>query len=308
MKKFLIILVLAGLSEFIFSQTQYKLPIESGTWKVENVYCEMKETVPGNGNWEETHARNYNYFSSIGDSMINDTNYFIIESSREGILGAVRQDSLLVFYRPLKNSEFSEEVLLYDFSVTDTFSIKTVHETIETFNVLSIDIIEIEGVKRKRIEFDDNSGLYIGKYWIEGIGSTGGILKPYYPTPIPTCSDCCGVEENLVCLINNDEELLYLNDSYYNCDSLLLSIPEQRIKETLSFRINGDILTISSFTPQQKIEKIELFDSLGRLVFWDKCKNQEYNQIRLMKNRINIIRVTTDAGYITKKFIIESNR
>lgn len=300
MKKFLIISLLTGLSASMFSQTQYQFPIESGTWKVEYVFCTMKETILGNEDWRKTYSRNYNYFSSIGDSVINDKSYFIIESSLEGIIGAVRQDSLLIFYRPLKDLEFSEEVLLYDFSVTDHFSIKTVHGSIETFNVLSIDTVEIEGVQRKRIEFDDNSGHFIGKYWIEGIGSTGGILKPYYPTPIPTCSDCCGIEENLVCLKNNDEGLLYLKDNYYDCDSLFVSITEQKVEETLDFKINGDMLTISSLTPKQKIEKIELFDSLGRLIFLDKRNTQ----IRLMKNRINIIRVTTDSGNITKKFII----
>lgn len=304
MKKLLIILVFTELSVSVFSQTQFQLPIESGTWKVEYVFCTMKETIPGNEDWRKTYSRNYNYFFSIGDSIINDTSYFVIVSSLEGIIGAVRQDSLQIFYRPLNDLEFSEEVMLYDFSVTDHFSIKTAHGTIETFNVLSIDTIEIEGVKRKRIKFDDNSGHYIGKYWIEGIGSTGGILKPFYPTPIPTCSDCCGIEENLVCLNDNDEGLLYLNDNYFDCDSLLVSITGQKIKETLDFRINGDLLIISSLTPQQKIEKIELFDSLGRLIFMDKRNNQ----IRLMKNRINIIRVTTDSGYITRKFVIENNR
>lgn len=45
MKKALIIALLNGFSLSIFSQTQYKLPIESGTWKVEYVICTMKGTI-----------------------------------------------------------------------------------------------------------------------------------------------------------------------------------------------------------------------------------------------------------------------
>ncbi len=305
MKNILIILLFLGLSNVIYSQSQYQLPIESGVWKVENVYCRMNESELGNEGWGKSYLRNFTSFYSHGDSVINDTTYFIIESSTEGLMGALRQDSALVFYKPFQNSKFKSEILLYDFNVTDRFSIKTPYETIETFNVVTIDSIEIDGINRKRIEFDDYSGHYIGKYWIEGIGSTGGILKPYYPTPIPTCLDCCGVEENLVCLKNEDGGIFYIKDNYFDCDSLVSAI-ERKPRSKIIFALNDKVLTITNNENQQSIEKIELFDNMGRLIFVEKIVNQKNNQIKLTGKGMNIIRVTTDSGCVIKKYIINN--
>jgi len=185
-------------------------------WKDELYICQVDYQT-----YEKQYNREYHEIISAGDTLINDTLYFkLIEDG--SYKGAFRQDSCKIFYRAAASNK---EALLYDFCITDTFYSPFFEKT---FTVTEIDSVQMGDTKRKRIFFDDIPGLEIGKFWIDGMGSSGGLLKPTYLTDFPTCDLCCGVEQNLVCY-SVDGNLLYLNENYYRCDSLLTHLKEKKL-------------------------------------------------------------------------------
>lgn len=202
----------------IYSQEFTTFPKTNGLWKDERYTCSVNYQTD-----EKEYSREYHEIISAGDTLINDTLYFkLIEDG--SYIGALRQDSCKIFYR---SAASNNEALLYDFCITDTFYSSYFEKT---FTVTKIDSVQMGDTKRKRIFFDDAFGLEIGKFWIDGMGSSGGLLKPTYITDIPTCELCCGVEQNLVCY-SVDGNLLYLNENYYSCDSLLTHFKEEKISE-----------------------------------------------------------------------------
>lgn len=191
--------------------SQEQLPLENGRWKGETVDC----TVDDFFNFKTYSYTTYDEYS-LGDTTINDTVYQAFYTSYEGYVGGVRQDSCLVYFRPSASiSEDTCEVVLYDFGVTDSFAIKRWGYTF-VVDVSLIDSVSINGKMHKRIRFEENGVL--GKYWIEGIGSNSGLLKPYFPTAMLPCICFCGSEDNLVCL-SVDDENLFLNDKYNSCET-----------------------------------------------------------------------------------------
>ena len=93
-------------------------------------------------------------------------------------VGNIKEVEQKIYFRNLKN----EQGLLYDFSAKVGDSIKTVNKFLElrdsiTFKVLKIDTVNYFGIDRKRLELNDIlSGCT--DYWIEGIGSESGLLRP----------------------------------------------------------------------------------------------------------------------------------
>jgi hypothetical protein len=290
----------------VTAQDNMILPLETGIWKQENVICTYVSYIENNETkWHKEYSRYYSDVYSTGDTVINDTNYLLIENKNFGIVGAIRQDTNLVYYRPFSESGIGDEVILYDFNVTDIFTIKTIYGKEVSFNVLNIDTINIEGANRKRIEFDDEGGLFIGKYWIEGIGSTGGLLKPFYPTEIPTCEDCCGVQDNLVCLTDNDE-LLFLKDNYYNCDSIVSSIKMLNESVGIDFGLKeSNLLTISTNSGNY-IYLVEIYEQKGNMIIKQKVNRTNTFQIRLYNSGLNIVKVYSYKGIETEKIIINN--
>ena len=299
---FFIILFMSTL--IVAAQNNIILPLETGIWKQENVTCTNVSYIENNETkCHEEYSRYYSDVYSTGDTVINDTNYLLIENKNLGIIGAIRQDTNLVYYRPFDESGIGDEVLLYDFNVTDIFTTTTEFGNEVSFNVLNIDTINVKGVNRKRIEFDDEGGLFIGKYWIEGIGSTGGLLKPFYPTAIPTCDDCCGIQDNLVCLTDNDE-LLFLKDNYYNCDSIVSSIKMRNNSVGIDIGIKeSNILIVNTDT---YIYLVEIYDQIGNLIIKQKTNQINTFEMRLYNSGLNIVKVYSDKGIETKKIIINN--
>lgn len=302
-RKFIGVLFLLVLFRVAAQETMH-LPLETGVWKQELVSC--TKVYDGVSEHEEINRYYYDYYKA-GDTIINEIKYAAIFKTDDGIIGAIRQDSNRVYYRPLNGSGNNEEVVLYDFNVSDIFTINTFNNREISFNVVKIDSVNINGLNRKRIEFDDEEGLFIGKYWIEGIGSSGGLLKPFYPTDIPTCLNCCGVVENLVCLKTNDE-LLFLKDNYFDCDSILTSH-----KKTLDFRRleiivkESNLLSVNT-NSSNKIRLIEISNVLGQLILRQKVNHLTQFQMRLDYNGLNIIKVYTDNGTKSKKVLINNKR
>ena len=121
----------------------------------------------------------------------------------------IREDTLRrqVF---LANSSFSEEILLYDFSLEtgDTVTRNTYINygggIQNNFIVSHIDTVNIGGVLRKKIYISCSEHLIFTSFasteaWIEGIGGNLGLLFPIF---IYDTTDVC--ENLLICFSDND--------------------------------------------------------------------------------------------------------
>jgi hypothetical protein len=95
-------------------------------------------------------------------------------------VGTIKEVEQKIYFRNLDNNQG----LLYDFSLKQGDSIKSVNtsalfrDTI-TFRVVKIDTINYFGINRKQFEVVDVLSR-MTDYWIEGIGSTEGLLRPTF--------------------------------------------------------------------------------------------------------------------------------
>lgn len=150
--------------------------------------------------------------------LLNDTVYPL---SVGRYCGGIREDDMKRIY--IIDCDYvtfpigDDEVILYDFS-------KSVGDTVFVGNdgygpmgylmIEEIDSVLIDGNYRKRFNF----GL---EEWIEGIGSTRGLLSPI--TAQPT-----GFQYwELICF-NQDDEVIYLNPEYNTCFPILTAINDMK--------------------------------------------------------------------------------
>jgi hypothetical protein len=151
----------------------------------------------------------YTYFFQ-GDTVIDAESYHKLYSNDSlsvSYVGGMREiDQKVYFYY----KECSNPVLLYDFGLNAGDTIPLACELCYfdgplSMMVTSVDSVFIEGTGyRKRINFDYSQS------WIEGIGSTAGLLYPYY-----SCFTCtCFLE--LVCF-EQDGLTLYRNEDFMSC-------------------------------------------------------------------------------------------
>jgi len=121
------------------------------------------------------------YLKIQGDSTIDNINYKMIYRNRDPYSGyyfdrlLIREYSQKVYL--LDN--YSTERVLYDFSleIGDTIKQQNMFDQQADWIIDEIDSIEIEGTFRKQLHLiHTNYGVY--DTWIEGIGSTLGLVTP----------------------------------------------------------------------------------------------------------------------------------
>lgn len=249
-----ILLIFLTISLFVSAQTELKLPENDGKWKDVLSTCWIHYQT-----FETMYSNEYHEIISNGDTLFNDTIYFRLFDGQE-YQGALRQVGQLVYYR---FSVETPEVLLYDFGITAKFYSSVFNRE---FNVVKTDSILISNVFHRRIFFDELSEIYIGKYWIEGIGSSGGLLKPLKETPVPTCDLCCGVIQELICFVKNDL-LFYKNEKYSDCNGLIMN-SEGVENNNLVLIFPNPTKGIFYFKnmPSAEFESMEIFNAQGNLV------------------------------------------
>jgi len=189
-----------------FGQTYYAFPDSNAVWRVDwgTSTC-LSFTLPD---------AQYQYVIT-GDTVIGPETYQKIE--RSGIctlccmppltvahpdnryMGALRQDTLLrhVYYLP---SDSTTEYLLYDFSLSLGDTVKG-YLSDATFSgciaiVDSIDSVLIDGSYRRRI-MTSGCGAASIIIFIEGIGSTYGLLEPFFTNMEATGTLICFELEGL---------------------------------------------------------------------------------------------------------------
>lgn len=155
-----------------------------------------------------------------GDSIIDGVAYKQAwRKSSDGtglrIKGFVREENKRVYSRILSyyNGEYvlGEEVLLYDFNLTEGDTVRTVGEAALTLIVIEESEVEVNGSMRRQLGLGYEpwplGSVY--EYWIEGVGSTYGFLNSGSET-------ICGSSSHLLCYHENDD-LIWDNEEYDSC-------------------------------------------------------------------------------------------
>lgn len=216
-----------------------------------------------------------------GDTIINtviyhkvfrllDTIYPIVPGQ---YCGAIREDSakriFIIGSECTYPGSGNEEVLLYDFSksIGDTVFVGPDGTGPEVYLIISnIDSVLINGNYRNTIHF---AGFE--SYWIEGIGSTRGLLSPI--TAQPT-----GFQKwELICF-NQDDEVKYLNPEYNTCFPILTAINEMKPVNNIIKIFPHPITNISV------IDLAAIADCLYQYIDFYNVFGQKVNRVNIADN------------------------
>lgn len=208
----------------------------------------------------------------IGDTLIDNKTYIKLGRSLDStfnaqnatFIGGYREENKR-YYFVFPNSDSTEQIL-YDFnlSVNDTLRFDNPYAFgIRTVQVTGIDSILIQGTFRKKYELFSKYHL-TSEYgqidtWIEGIGSTNGIIY----------SGLIGIDINysLICFHQNNE-LVYVNSPNGTCYYKELGLEQLSGQKLTSIFPNPATNQVSieySGTPFENYS-FEILDQLGRIV------------------------------------------
>lgn len=247
-------LVLASTSKII-AQTYVPFPDSNAIW---NVY-EYRD---------QPYSASTTQYLLIGDSTIGNIHYHKLFFSQNKTTfpndstyywGLMREDSVKRIYA--RNSYMTgdtNDVLLYDFNLGLNDSI--VENNGVTQTITSIDSILINNKYRKRYTLDPD---WAGKYWIEGIGSTRGLLSSIDPFPTCTCI------HSLLCFTQNDT-VLYLDQNISNtCLPLLTDISNDYSFKNFIEVFPNPVLSSGLITfpdINKTFSRLEIYNSTGTLI------------------------------------------
>lgn len=287
MKKLLLIFLIAiSLNSFSQTSNYIPFPTSQGDW-----------TYRYFGDYGEL-TNEYYYFQLNGDTIINDSiykkiygeNYFDEDWLDDGYLGAIREQSKVIYFIP---DTSSTELVLYNFNLNigDTiihpFGGASCYD--DTVYVYEIDSVLISNNYHKRISFED------GPAWIEGIGSIAYLLHPFEFL-------CVSGNLNLQCMMN-DNQILW-GESNSLC---FVSVDEIEIPESdLSIYPNP---SNSIFTINHKsglIDQIFVSDNAGRIIIKMSDLNQHQVRIDKLPSGSYIVRIIDDRGRISINKLISS--
>lgn len=130
---------------------------------------------------------------------------------------------------------------------------------VANYEVISVDSITIEnGERRKRQEVQCDVGGPVTYYWIEGIGSTGGLA-------LNSINCAFDIGAALLCVHKNDS-LVYQNPEYNSCWITTVSSKDIK-KHDLKISPNPAFSEISIDANDQLIQKVSIVDLLGNIIF-----------------------------------------
>ena len=256
--RILLTLICAVIVQFCFGQEYHKLVDTNKLWSV----------LLSNG--ANPYYKSTHFIKFKGDTIINDTMYKKVLKAEDEfhnnweLNGFIREDSTQKVY--YKYNLAVNEKLIYDFqpNINDTFYFTQYDYLI----VGGFDSIKINDQYRKVINLSCPSAPYITEKWIEGIGSTEGVIYSGY-------SLITGSDFELLCFYENDT-LSYIDSSYNECYYNTYGVIEN-IFVNSSFIIypNPTTQTINiSFNNQQNMPyTFELYNYYGEII----CKKQIIN-------------------------------
>lgn len=249
------------------------------------------------------------YYFIEGDTTINSINYKKVYKTPDSLFqnnvafwGGIREDTLnreVYYYR----AEWTGENRMYKFGldINDTVSVWSLECGPYIARVIDKDTItDLFGIERTRMQMEFyGSGWTYDEYWIEGIGSTLGLLS--------AGNFMCIADLNfeLLCFSKNNG-LYYMNPLYDTCYITQVGITDSRkLKEVIRIIPNPVVSKSYIQLPENiGIQKIHIYDSFGRLVLEPAIDNP-YISNRSLKPGIYFLVVKSDNNELLKsKFII----
>ena len=272
MKKIKLLFLLLLSSVGLHGQEYIPLIDTTRTWNV-------AEIQPHGGG-----ASNYEYF--FGDTISIDEALYVKVKSRfpdkTDLHGYMREDtaSKKVYYRSIYDDE---STLLYDFSLEEGDTVQLYGDPGQKYTVLQVDSIELlNGDFRKRWVFSIQF-YHTNAVWIEGIGNTTIYLL--------NSGDLDGstIETVTLCCYEN-EELVYMNDTYNTCYLDWVNVSETNI-ETIKVYPNParDHITISAESGAKL--KVHMYNILGRLILKQQIENHESIDISHLDPGLIFVRI-----------------
>jgi hypothetical protein len=278
-------------------QSYNAFPDSNACWTVLDWYVSMSScpsTPIGNPIIVNIH---FSYFIQ-GDSVINNISYHKIYQSAGTLLeycsagnslidwhginsdyiGGLRQDTILkrVYFVYSSGPEF----LLYDFrlNVSDTLFNSPV---CDGCIVSSIDSTPIGNSYRKTLHFNETNFIMI-----EGIGSTGGLLAPIDHWENGGTLECYSQNNFTIFPDTNTECNMVIGINKIN-EAINFSIVPNPFHENATVKINN----------AEKIEKLQIFDFSGRLVFETKDIRESLQiDAKLWRDGIYLLKLTGKYG------------
>jgi len=248
------------------------------------------------------------YYFLDGDTVINNIPYTKVYLTTDSTFqndvsyhGGIREDSVnkeVYFYY---NSNMGE-IFLYKFgmNIGDTALVSSMACDAIYMIVADVDTItDMMGIERRRMLMDHWYDWY-DEYWIEGIGSSLGLLTA------GNFSCIADYNQELLCF-SNSGELYYMNPLYDTCFITEVGIAEQK-RESGRIKIIPNPISGTSvikFEGNEKIIEINIYDSYGNVVLKPSPANPAINKEHY-NSGIFILKVRTENGNIyTCKFVVK---
>ena len=248
------------------------------------------------------------YLFLDGDTIINDTAYTKVYFSTDSTLqndvsylGGIREDTINkeIFFN---HNSLMEEFLLYRFgmNIGDSALVSSMACYPIYMIVADVDTITDElGIDRRRMLLDHWYDWY-DEYWIEGIGSTLGLLTA------GNFSCIADYNQELLCFSRNGL-LNYMNPLYNRCFITEVTIDEQNtgdkqvqiipnpVSGTSVIKISGDV----------QIKNCKVFDSYGRVVYEPSVANPKIEKGSL-KPGIYFLKIEVEGREVYKcRFLVQ---
>lgn len=312
MKKILTILtVLTTLTGIC--QTYYSFPTNTAIWTV--THC---------SNWSG--AQNFKV-AMIGDTTINGKNFkkmfrsndTIFDISNSSYLMALREENKKIYFIPDSDTT---EYLIYDFTtqIGDTVKVYALDffppnnvfsPELREFVVSDIDSVLIDGNYRKRWYFPATSA-HTDEYWIEGIGSTFGLLSPFLNITDNLFGLRCFAQDNTLLYGSSFSNFLCLTMPTVYCTDTLMTGFSNEKNELLSLNIypnptNAEI-TIEFQNQWSDRHDIDIYSILGQRIktIWTQKEKLTIDLNRLQEGTYFVVITDRHGRRWTEKIIINA--
>lgn len=256
MKRLIFLLVGILITILTYSQDYHPFPDSNAIWN-NNSYWSPYNWINRYGVFGDTTIESQNYkkiYRIENDSTLNINNMTYYAALREN-------ESKQIF---VKVPEFEYEFLIYDFSLSvgDTVNTNAPDGYLNwlTCVITEIDTIELENNQYRRRFKINNWGN--DEYWIEGIGSIGGLFYPISDYLAGTIND-------LLCFKHNNTAIYINNPDCDKCFCSLATSTEELKNENHNIKIYPNpTSTILNINPTSEIgeSKIRMFNSNGTLI------------------------------------------
>jgi hypothetical protein len=237
MKKLILILIFVSGCGLIKAQTYVPFPDSNATWRTLHYiqggcdypdFCKYEYTINS-----DTIIGSYSYRKIFERSNSNYTYQY---------RGALRELNEKIYFRP---NSCTYDILFYDFNIVPGDTIKNVPDgpfCSSSFQnelvLISIDSVLINNKYRKRYNLYD--GYEGNLFWLEGIGSSHGLLNPSIPHVT------CSCPYYLTCFIQEDTLLIEMNNPYSSYCYPLTSVTESILSKNNNVNIIPNPVTSSS--------------------------------------------------------------